>query len=166
MQILIRDEKPDDIKSIFNLIKNVFKNAPHTNHAEQFIVDALRRSHHLTISMVAQIGGKIVGHVAISPVAISSGAEEWYGLGPISVAPGHQGQGVGGKLMAASLDRLHAIGGHGCVVLGDPNYYSRFGFQANSRLVLPDIPAEYFQALCLKGDIPYGYVRYHDAFNS
>ena len=160
----IRKEEPSDTAGIEAATIAAFRNATHTNHAEQFIVRALRNAGQLTVSLVAEDNGSIIGHVAVSPVAISSGAERWYGLGPISVMPGHQGRGVGTQLMEHALAELRALGAAGCVVLGEPGYYSRFGFKAEPSLVLPGVPAEYFQAISFNGSLPHGTVSYHDSF--
>ena len=169
--LLIREERPADAAAIERVTVAAFANAAHTSHTEQFIVNALRRAGKLTVSLVAQVGEEeIVGHVAVSPVSIASSfsaaAEGWYGLGPISVLPGRQGQGIGAKLMAAALARLQEAGAAGCVVLGDPAFYARFGFVVRAGLALPGVPAEYFQAVCFRGAWPAGDVSYHEAFNA
>src|SRR5690606_17497287 len=110
---------------------------------EQFILSALRESGQLSVSLVADESGTVVGHVAVSPVVVSDGATGWYGLGPLSVAPERQGQGVGGQLVEHALAELRRLGASGCVVLGDPKYYSRFGFIAEPSLALPGVPPEY-----------------------
>lgn len=166
MNIMIRDEQPKDIEAIDTLTRAAFLNAEHTSHTEQFIVNSLRKSGQLTISLVAVENGEIVGHVAISPVSISTGATGWYGLGPISVCPTKQGLGIGSQLILASLEKLKQVGAKGCVLLGDPNYYHHFGFRSYLELVLPGVPSEYFQALSFNGEIPQGVVSYHDAFNA
>ncbi|KKC44961.1 GNAT family N-acetyltransferase [Acinetobacter sp. V2] len=166
MNIIIRDEQVEDIEAIENLTKAAFQNAEHTSHTEHFIVNSLRNHGQLSISLVAVEDGSIIGHVAISPVQISSGEIGWYGLGPISVHPDKQGLGIGSLLMKKSLEKLKNLGAKGCVLLGDPNYYSRFGFKNNPELILPDVPSEYFQALSFSGHFPKGYVNYHEAFNS
>lgn len=164
MKIIIRDEQLEDIPAITELTRAAFQNADHSSHTEQFIVNALRKHGQLTISLVALENNQLVGHVAISPVSISSGETGWYGLGPISVLPAKQGQGIGALLMQAVLDRLQNLGGEGCVVLGDPQYYGRFGFKAFSELYLKDVPPEYFQVIAFNGSIPHGEVVYHEAF--
>ncbi|WP_296527574.1 GNAT family N-acetyltransferase [Acinetobacter oleivorans] len=166
MNIIIRDEQNEDIEAIENLTKAAFHNAEHTSHTEHFIVNSLRNHGQLTISLVAVEDGSIIGHVAISPVQISSGEIGWYGLGPISVHPDKQGLGIGSLLMNKSLEKLKNLGAKGCVLLGDPNYYSRFGFKNCPELILPDIPSEYFQALSFSGHFATGYVSYHEAFNA
>lgn len=166
MNILIRNEQPEDIQYIEELIKVAFLNEVHSSHTEQFIVNNLRKNKQLTISLVAIEDGTIIGHVAISPVIISSGETGWYGLGPISVLPNKQGLGVGSLLMNASLEKLKQLGGKGCILLGDPNYYGRFGFKSYPDLNLPGVPHEYFQAISFINHIPKGDVNYHEAFDS
>lgn len=160
----IRSERPGDANAIHALTRDAFEHAPHSIHTEQHIVDALRDAGALAMSLVAEDAGSIVGHVALSPVQLSDGSEGWYGLGPISVAPERQGQGVGAALMQAAIKALEAMGAAGCVLLGDPTYYGRFGFHAEPRLRLPGVPAAYFQARLLRGEWPDAEVTYHMAF--
>ncbi len=166
MGITLRNERSEDIEAIARLTRIAFEEERHSSHTEHFIVDALRRSGQLSVSLVAQEHGAILGHVAISPVRISSGAMGWFGLGPISVCPDRQGQGIGSALMKAALSELQRIGGVGCVVLGDPGYYARFGFCCHPGLELPSVPQEYFQALAFTGAVPTGIVQYHPAFDA
>lgn len=165
MPIQVRDESPSDIAAIHALTVAAFLHAPHSDHTEHFIVDALRQAAALSISLVAIENNSILGHVAVSPVTISDGSRHWYGLGPISVQPSWQKQGIGSQLMHAALQRLHEKSAAGCVLLGDPAYYARFGFKPEARLQLPDVPAEYFQALAFSAHLPHGIVTYHAAFN-
>jgi len=143
-----------------------FLGAGHGTHTEQHIVNALRGAGKLAVSLVAEADGAVIGHVAISPVSISDGTSGWFGLGPISVLPQHQRRGIGSQLMREALRLLRGRGAAGCVVLGDPAYYSRFGFQAGSNLVLPGVPPEYFQAVAFDSSRPCGIVTYHGAFNA
>ena len=164
--MIIREENLNDIALIEAITIEAFLNAPHTDHTEQFIVRELRIAKALSISLVAEENGLIIGHVAVSPVSISDGTTNWFGLGPISVQPQYQSKGVGTKLMCAAIEKLKDISAAGCVLLGDPNYYKRFGFEPESSLVLADVPAEYFQALSFVNLIPSGQVNYHKAFNA
>lgn len=164
--IVIRKERSSDADAIGRVTEAAFHDAPHTSHTEQFIVSALRRSDQLTVSLVAVDGDAIVGHVAISPVTVSSGAAGWYGLGPISVLADYQRRGIGSMLMTQALDELQRLGGAGCVVLGDPGYYGRFGFKNYATLELPGAPSEYFQALSFGKEVPAGSVSYHEAFDA
>ncbi|RJG15423.1 GNAT family N-acetyltransferase [Massilia cavernae] len=162
----IRGETPADARAIRALTEAAFRAAPHTSHTEQFIVDALRRAGVLSLSLVADEGGALAGHVAVSPVTVSDGSGGWYGLGPISVLPARQGKGIGSLLMDAALAELRRMGAAGCVVLGDPAYYSRFGFEASPRLALPGVPAEYFQSVKFGASCAQGDVCYHAAFDA
>ena len=164
--LLIRRENRTDHGAISHVIEQAFKNQQYSSHTEHFIVDALRRADALTLSLVAVLNKKIVGHIAISPVQISSGVQGWYGLGPVAVLPEWQLQGIGSALIQSALNQLKMIGAKGCVVLGDPNFYSGFSFKAVPDLILANVPAEYFQALSFDGKFPQGIVTYHEAFNA
>jgi len=166
MSVDIRRETPADLRRIEAVTVSAFLNAPRTSHTEQHVVNALRNAGKLAISLVAEVDGTIVGHVAISPVAISDGAAGWFGLGPISVIPQYQRRGVGSQLVREALGVLHDTGASGCVVLGEPEYYGRFGFRAVPDLVLPGVHAEYFQALSFGSTRPNGIVTYHEAFKA
>lgn len=166
MDLSIRNEQPNDVNAIARLTEAAFANAPHTSHTEHFIVAALRKAGQLSVSLVAVEGDDLVGHVAVSPVTLSSGDAGWHGLGPISVRPDRQGRGIGSALMLEAIERLKAMDSAGCVLLGDPGYYARFGFRAYEQLVLPGVPAEYFQALPLADGIPAAEVSYHTAFEA
>lgn len=164
--MLVREEQAGDEQAISTLTQAAFLNAPHSNQQEAAIVDALRAASVLTLSLVAEDEGGLVGHVAFSPVLIDGADYGWYGLGPISVLPARQGEGIGSMLMREGLRRLREAGAKGCVVLGDPGYYQRFGFTNDARLKLEGVPAEYFQSLIFEGEIPEGKVRYHAAFDA
>ncbi len=164
MNISIRKETESDIPHIYDVTVSAFLNAPHSDHTEQFIVNALRDEGMLSISLIAENDIGIVGHVALSPVSISDNSKDWYGLGPISVLPEYQNRGIGSALMNAAIEALKDIKAQGCVLLGDFNYYARFDFKPLEGLILPDVPAEYFQALVLSGKSPQGIVAYDKSF--
>jgi putative acetyltransferase len=166
MKIEIRKETAADVPEINAVTISAFQSAPHTSLTEQYIVSALRRADNLTVSLVAEANGKIIGHVAVSPVSMSDGACAWFGLGPISVIPEHQRRGVGSALMREALRILRDEGAAGCVLLGEPEYYSRFGFRADPKLILRGVPPEYFQAISFGSSTPQGSVSYHEAFNA
>ena len=104
-----------------------------------------------------------MGHIAFSPVTISDGAADWYGLGPVAVLPEMQGRGIGAALIQAGLAELKARGAAGCVVMGDPAYYGRFGFAATAALTYPGVPPEYFMAQAFTQSAK-GRVAYHEGF--
>lgn len=164
MNQTIRHESPTDAAAIHALTRAAFLNAPHTAHTEQFIVDDLRDAGALTVSLVAERERVIVGHVAISPATVSDGTPDWYHLGPISVTPAHQREGIGTQLMSASLQQLREAGAAGCILVGDAAYYGRFGFAPDDRLTFPGLPPEYFLVLPFTQSVPRGTVGIHDAF--
>jgi putative acetyltransferase len=166
MNVTIRAESAADVPAIEAVTTRAFLNAPHTSHTEQFIVSALRKAGSLALSLVADAQGTVIGHAAVSPVSIADGTCGWFGLGPVSVVPEHQRRGVGARLMHEALRILRERGAAGCVLLGAPEYYGRFGFRHDSNLVLPGVPPEYFQALALDSSRPYGTVSYHEAFSA
>ncbi|MCA1399716.1 N-acetyltransferase [Bradyrhizobium sp. BRP56] len=162
----IRDERPEDAAAISRITAAAFANAPHSSGTEARIVEALRAADALTISLVAvSDDGSIAGHIAFSPVQIDGVAGRWYGLGPVSVAPDLQRRGSGGALIRDGLARLVTLNADCCVLLGDPAYYSRFGFVSDPALTYGGEPSPYFQRLVLKGDPPKGDVKYHAAFD-
>lgn len=166
LAIDIRDEAPGDEPAIEAVIIAAFLRAPHTDHTEQFVVRELRAAGQLVVSLVAERDGVIVGHVALSPVTISDGSSGWLGIGPLSVEPALQGTGIGSQLMREALRRAEALGAPGCVLLGDPAYYHRFGFRAVPGLTYANIPPGPFQALSFGGPMPQGDVTYHPAFDA
>lgn len=163
---VIRPETRDDAEAVEAVTIAAFRAAEHSNGQEQAIVRALRQAGALTLSLVADNGGAVLGHIAVSPVRLSGGEPGWFGLGPVSVHPHFQRQGIGRRLVAQALAELRARGAAGCVVLGDPRYYSHFGFAPAPGLVLAGVPAEYFQALGFTGGISEGEVAYHAAFDT
>jgi len=164
MEFIIRAERASDAEAVEAVTVAAFERAPHADGTEHLIVRALRRAEALTVSLVAERDGAVLGHAAISPVTISSGTAGWFGLGPVSVAPAHQRRGIGSQLVREALQRFRERGAAGCVVLGDPAYYARFGFRADSALLLPDVPPQYFQVLPFGAAVPRGTVSYHSAF--
>jgi putative acetyltransferase len=164
MNMNIRPESIEDAGAIEAVTIAAFRDHPHSDQTEHFIIRELRRTGALKISLVAEIDGAVVGHVAVSPVTVSDGSENWYGLGPISVEPARQRRGIGSALMNAALEELRRLEAAGCVLVGDPEYYFRFGFRNTESLRYPDVPAEYFQAVAFGSALPTGDVEYHPAF--
>ena len=106
----------------------------------------------------------MVGHIAFSPVSLSDGTPDWYGLGPVSVLPAYQRQGIGKALIAEGLSRLRAMGARGCCLVGHPEYYRKLGFRNLPGLVHEGVPPEVFLALSLDGHVPQGTVAFHEGF--
>lgn len=163
--MLIRDEQEGDHTAIADVTARAFDGAEHSDHTEPAIIERLRAADALTISLVAVKDAALIGHVAFSPVTINGAQGRWFGLGPVSVEPDHQSEGVGSALIREGLERLRLEGAAGCVVLGDPAYYSRFGFEQFDDLRYEGAPPEYFMRLNLTAEIiPTGRVDYAPAF--
>jgi putative acetyltransferase len=161
---VVRPEMPGDESAISHLITGSFAAAEHSDGTEARIVERLRASGMLATSLVADSDSEIVGQAAFSRVSVSDGSSGWYGLGPVAVAPHRQREGIGSALIEAGLAELRQLGAAGCVVLGEPSYYSRFGFAHDPALTYPGPPPEYFQCVVLAGERARGVVRYAPAF--
>jgi putative acetyltransferase len=164
--MIIRDETISDIEAITGVTVAAFKNLPISNQTEQFIISALRAADALTVSLVAEIDGRVIGHIAFSPVTISDGTRNWYGLGPVSVLPEYQRQGIGKALIREGLSRLKDMNAQGCCLVGHPDYYRKFGFKNISGLVHEGVPQEAFFVLSFDGHTPQGTVTFHDGFKA
>jgi len=165
-KIIIRKETPNDADAIREVTIAAFKTLAISQHTEQFIVEALRAANVLTLSLVAEIEGRVIGHIAFSPVTLSDGTPDWYGLGPVSVLPEHQRKGIGKTLIEEGLSFLKNMNARGCCLVGHPEYYKTFGFKNVSGLVHEGVPPEFFFALSFDGHIPHGTVVFHEAFNA
>ncbi len=164
--MIIRKEIQSDVKAISDITKAAFENHPYSNNTEQFIINALRNANALTVSLVAEVDGIPAGHIAFSPVTFTDRSQDWYGLGPVSVEPDYQKQGIGTKLVNEGIGLLKDLGAKGCVVVGDPNFYERFGFRSPNRLKHEGVSQENFLALSFCNSIPTGVVHFHEAFSA
>lgn len=142
----IRTEEPTDAARVRQVNERAFERAE-----EADIVEALCAAGAVALSLVAEEGGEIVGHVLFSPVTVrGADAVRAVGLGPMAVVPERQRAGIGGALIEAGLQRLRADGWSVVVVLGHPSYYPRFGFAPASRFGVRwehDAPDEAFMLL-------------------
>ena len=160
----IRPENPGDIEAISRITELAFRTVPHSQQTEHFIVDALRRSGALTVSLVAEADSQVVGHIAFSPIEMSDGSKDWYTLGPVSVTPDLQKQGIGSALINAGLEVLRSLGAQGCVLVGEPAFYGRFGFKSRPDCTMEGVPQEYVQSLTLGMHAATGNITIHPAF--
>lgn len=169
-ELSIRAEQPQDQAAIQEVLIQAFLNHPHSQQTEHLIVQNLRQRQELSIALVAVHQQKILGFIAISPVTLNGHTpkhetEHWYGLGPVAVHAEQQGHGIGSTLIRTALNQLQLrFPAQGCVVLGEPEYYGRFGFKAHPHLTLEGVPPEYFQALVFAGTLPAASVSYSPAF--
>ncbi|MBA3075229.1 MAG: N-acetyltransferase [Anaerolineae bacterium] len=162
--LLIRDETEYDCATITELTAKAFETLEISDHTEQFVVLGLRAADALTVSLVAELDGQVVGHIAFSPVTLSDGTTDWYGLGPVSVLPEVQRMGIGAALIKEGLSRLKVLGAKGCCLVGHPEYYGKFGFMNTNEFMLEGVPSEAFFALSFDGKMPKGKVTFHNAF--
>ncbi len=138
---------------------------PYSDGSEPRIIEALRRDGDLSVSLVAVIGDDLIGQISFSPVSIPD-ARDWYGLGPVSVHPQHQSNGVGGSLIKAGLEGIQALGARGCVLVGDPEYYHRFGFCGDSGVTYMGLDAKFVQQLPFDGVLKSGEIEYAPGFTA
>ncbi len=163
--MIIRKEQEGDQAAIADITARAFRGVEYSDQTEPAIIERLRAAGTLTLSLVAIDHDLIVGHIAFSPVTIDGKSCGWFGLGPVSVDPDHQGQKIGSALIMCGIEKMRSEGASGCVLLGDPAYYNRFGFEADERLRYEGAPPEYFMRLNLTdSNTPMGRVEYHPAF--
>ncbi|HML93419.1 N-acetyltransferase [Methyloceanibacter sp.] len=163
--MLIRTEIPGDEDAIDRVTTLAFEAASHSDHTEARIVRDLRAAGDLTLSLVAEVDGELAGHVAFSPVTVDGRHDGWYGLGPLSVHPGRQGHGIGSALVEQGLAILRDRGARGCALLGNPDFYARFGFASDGTLRYGSVPARFVQAVVFTGARPSGELSYARAFD-
>jgi putative acetyltransferase len=166
VKLHIRSETDADASAITEVTVAAFRTLEIGNHTEHFIIEALRAAGALAVSLVAEADGRVIGHIAFSPLTISDGTRSWYGLGHVSVLPEYQRQGIGKALIREGLQRLRDMHARGCCLVGHPDYYRKFGFRNTPGLVLRGVPEEVFFALSFDGHAPQGTVAFHDAFKA
>lgn len=164
--LVIREETPADIPAISRVTEAAFASLEISRHTEHRIIDALRAANALTLSLVAEIHRETVGHIAFSPVRMSDGTPGWYGLGPVSVLPHYQRQGIGKALVREGLARLKRRHALGCCLVGHPHYYRQFGFENAHGLRYQGFPDEVFFVLPFDSNVPSGLVVFHEAFRT
>lgn len=164
--VIIRNETDADVDAISAVAVAAFKTLEVSNQTEQFIIEALRSSKALSVSLVAEVDGRVVGQIAFSPVTVSDGTKEWYGLGPVSVHPKFQRKGIGKALIREGLSRLNNLKAKGCCLVGHPEYYHQFGFKNVAGLIYEGVLPEFFFVLSLGANIPQGHVLFHEGFKA
>ncbi|MGD8388868.1 MAG: N-acetyltransferase [Desulfobacteraceae bacterium] len=165
-EMKIRNETDADVNPVTEVTVAAFETLEISNHTEQFIIEALRAAKALTLSLVAEVDGRVVGHIAFSPVTVSDGTMHWYGLGPVSVLPEYQRKGIGKALIQKGLSRLKDLDAKGCCLVGHPQYYRKFGFENVAGLGHEGVPQEAFFALSFDGRVPRGQVAFHEGFQA
>ena len=128
MEFRVRNEEARDIEQVRDVLRAAFP-----TEAESKLVDALRANGKAIISLVAVNGDEVLGHILFSPVSTTPSSEaRGIGLAPVAVRPDAQSQGIGSQLIREGLLLCKELGYDYCVVLGNPKYYQRFGFEKAS----------------------------------
>lgn len=143
VHVIVRSETPQDLDAIRNVNIAAFAHHPYSQQTEHLIVEALRAADALESSLVAEIDGEVVGHIAFSAAGIGDTSSVWYLLGPVAVLPDHQRKGIGRALV------------------GRPAFFSGFGFQRYAGVAWDGFPDENVLCLLMCGDAPVGAVSYH-----
>lgn len=165
--VIIRGEREADFDAIRLVVKEAFAGAEHTDGDEHNLVDRLRLTVDYVpeLSLVAEIGGRIVGHIMFSLIHI--GNTEAMALAPLAVLPSFQNRGIGQLLIKAGHQRAKAEGYCCSVVLGSPEFYSKSGYLPASSFGIKapfDVPSQFYQVCPLVKSVPEGTVRYSAAF--
>lgn len=133
MKIIIRQEKTEDYKQVFNLVEKAFKDQPYSDGDEQLLVERLRKSDSFIpeLSLVAEIDKNIVGYILLTKLKIIDGEKEYatLSLAPVAVLPGYQKMGVGKKLILEAHKRAVDLGHESVILVGHENYYPKFGYK-------------------------------------
>jgi len=162
--LIVRSETDRDVDGIREVNIAAFLGRPYSHQTEHLIVEELRAAGALEVSLVAESEGEVVGHIAFSAAEIGGASTGWFLLGPVAVRPERQGEGIGRALVEGGLDALRARGARGCVLVGDPAFYGRFGFTQCPGVTWPGVPEENVLCLVLSGEMPAGKVAHHPAF--
>lgn len=164
--MIIREETPEDHGAVRAVNLRSFESV-----TEADLVDALRESAEPIVSLVAQYGDDVVGHILFTPVTLIEHPKcKIMGLGPMAVKPKYRDKGIGSALVRCGLERCRKLGAGAVVVLGHADYYPRFDFVPSSRYDLVsefDVPEGVFQVQELRPgylDGRSGTIRYHEAF--
>ena len=164
LEFHIRSEEPRDVADIWHVTKQAFAGRSYADGNEHDVINALRDRGALAISLVAEHKGLIVGHVAFSPAVTEDSSSGWYTLGPVAVNPDVQRQGIGKALIRVGIATLHELSAAGCILVGDPNYYSQFGFVQAPQNAPARAPSECFMVLSLSGQALTCRIDFHQAF--
>lgn len=167
--MIVRPDRPNDARDVWSVHEAAFGRPD-----EAWLTARLRREASPLVSLVAERGGRVIGHVLFTPVAVEGerrGAPACGALGPVGVLPDAQGGGVGAALIRAGIETSAALGWPLLFVLGDPAYYARFGFRLAAPHALHYASHAFDAAFQVRELEPgalsgaAGWVRYHAAFS-
>jgi putative acetyltransferase len=165
MTLIIRPEQPADHAAIRDITRRAFAAMAYADGNEQDLIDRFRDAGALSLSLVAELDGAVRGQVTFTEAFAADASPGWYALGPVAVEPARQKQHIGSKLIETGIAELRARNAAGCVLVGDPAYYRRFGFQPFPDLCPDGEPAEYFQILPLRVTAPQTVIGFHPLFH-
>lgn len=148
----IRPERAGDETRIYEITELAFRDRPYAGGDEQDLINRLRDLGKLTLSLVALDREELIGQVTFSPAELSDGSGPWFALGPVSVTPSRQSEGIGGMLVREGLEQISALGALGCILTGNPVYYRRFGFELAPANVPQEESVEFFQLKLIAAD--------------
>lgn len=167
--MLIRNEHKNDVDRISEIQFAAFDGHPiHAGAAptEHLIVERLRAADALTLSLLAEENGEVLGHIAISPAIVGECNQGWYLLGPVGIVSNKQRQGIGSALIREVLMQLQGSRAEGIVLVGDPEYYNRFGFKSFSGLSYSGVPEQFILGFSFSNKDPEGEIIAHEAFRT
>ena len=143
---MIREAQESDLEEVFNLIHSAFGNRAESDLVKQLISDG-----DVLINLLVESSNIIIGNVVVSKITMEPDLGLFCGgVAPVSVLPDQQSSGVGSKLMTAAINESKKMGMDALFLLGDPNYYKRFGFVVST--LKNDYSVENFQELALTED--------------
>ena len=162
----IRKEQRGDLSAIYDLIQSAFSDKEFSSGTEGGIVNKLRHDGDLTVSLVATRSDVIIGHIAFSPASVAEQSSHIFALGPVAADPALRFQGIGSALISEGLAQIKDKGARACVLVGDPNYYKRFGFVGDCGLRSGSLPPSVVQSLVWGDPLPGGEITFAPAFSS
>lgn len=156
MSYSIRAEQSGDEAAIHAMVTRAFIGHPYADGDEQDVIDRLRTDGDLLLSLVAveDASGTIIGQITYSPAILANGDTGWVVLGPVAVEPAHQSKGIGRALIERGEAIMRERRAKGITVLGDPQIYSRFGFETGTAMWLAGELGWAFQVKSLGTPIP------------
>ncbi|WP_373976571.1 N-acetyltransferase [Chitinibacter sp. SCUT-21] len=172
MELEFVAESPTDAaqhRAVTELLQQAFANHPYSNNSEHQLVTALRQQQALTIALLGVHQGHVVACVYASAVNLhqAEGIKRgWHCIAPVAVLPEFQKQGLGSQLMNRALVDLQSMGAKGCVLVGEAEYYQRFGFERVHGLTSAGIPDQFVLAKSFAAEKAQGQIQYHPAFAS
>lgn len=164
MTLRIRPEEPGDEAAIHDITERAFAPMPFSDGDEKDLIDRFREAGALEISLVAEQDNRLVGQVTFTRASAADGSPGWYALGPAAVDPELQARRIGERLIEAGIARLREREAAGCILVGNPDYYRRFGFRSYPKLCPERQPAAFFQILPLAVREPNAVVEFHPLF--